>query len=272
LHRSRWWIVLAVLQAHSVWAATEWSQGHRDALRNPTFQLLSYPDTLVEGRLAVFRWVCGDRVDFLSAYARHSPVLPGLRKGKSVETVIADGVAPVPAMFAWRVPRIDALRVEVVWKAYDRDKQLIALYRMFLPYRPAELEDETRDAIYVHLSDPTRQRLYLQRNGMLVFMAYCSGASTAEFRYNQQCGRRIHDHPGWFRITQKILHHRSSLNPEWYMPYSMRFYRAHHIHGTSPNQYRRLGHPASHGCIRLHRADAAELFRRVSVGFPVFIY
>jgi lipoprotein-anchoring transpeptidase ErfK/SrfK len=42
------------------------------------------------------------------------------------------------------------------------------------------------------------------------------------------------------------------------MPYSVFFYGGYAIHGT--NYVRRLGSPASHGCIRLHTANAANLY------------
>jgi lipoprotein-anchoring transpeptidase ErfK/SrfK len=46
---------------------------------------------------------------------------------------------------------------------------------------------------------------------------------------------------------------------------------SHGIHATSPNQYRRLGRPASHGCIRQHRTDARVLWELVRVGTPVYV-
>jgi lipoprotein-anchoring transpeptidase ErfK/SrfK len=46
---------------------------------------------------------------------------------------------------------------------------------------------------------------------------------------------------------------------------------SHGIHATSPNLYGYLGSPASHGCIRQHRADAQELYGMVSVGTPVYV-
>lgn len=45
------------------------------------------------------------------------------------------------------------------------------------------------------------------------------------------------------------------------MPYSIFFYGGNAIHGT--NHLHSLGHPASHGCVRLHPAQAAELFALV---------
>jgi lipoprotein-anchoring transpeptidase ErfK/SrfK len=56
-------------------------------------------------------------------------------------------------------------------------------------------------------------------------------------------------------------YHRSSRYKNAPMPYSI-FYNGHFaIHGT--NQVKRLGRPASAGCIRLHPANAAKLFNLV---------
>ncbi len=56
-------------------------------------------------------------------------------------------------------------------------------------------------------------------------------------------------------------HHRSSRYDNAPMPYSI-FYNGHFaIHGT--DQVRKLGRPASSGCIRLHPSNAAKLFRLV---------
>ena len=45
------------------------------------------------------------------------------------------------------------------------------------------------------------------------------------------------------------------------MPYSVFFLGGYAIHGT--NDLKRLGHPASHGCIRLHPRNAAQLYNLV---------
>jgi len=58
-------------------------------------------------------------------------------------------------------------------------------------------------------------------------------------------------------------HHRSSRYNNAPMPYSI-FYSGHFaIHGT--NQIKRLGRPASAGCIRLHPSNAAKLFNLVQL-------
>lgn len=56
-------------------------------------------------------------------------------------------------------------------------------------------------------------------------------------------------------------HHRSSRYDNAPMPFSI-FYNGHFaIHGT--NQVKKLGRPASSGCIRLHPSNAAKLFSLV---------
>ncbi|MEO1397352.1 MAG: L,D-transpeptidase [Pseudomonadota bacterium] len=45
------------------------------------------------------------------------------------------------------------------------------------------------------------------------------------------------------------------------MPHSVFFYGGYAIHGT--NYVRRLGRPASHGCIRLHPSHARILYNKV---------
>jgi lipoprotein-anchoring transpeptidase ErfK/SrfK len=45
------------------------------------------------------------------------------------------------------------------------------------------------------------------------------------------------------------------------MPHSVFFNGGYAVHGT--DHIKRLGRPASHGCVRLHPADAADFFRLV---------
>jgi lipoprotein-anchoring transpeptidase ErfK/SrfK len=73
-------------------------------------------------------------------------------------------------------------------------------------------------------------------------------------------------HPGWtragtFRPYFLSRHHRSRLFRGAPMPYAV-FYDSHWaVHGT--NAIRRLGKPASHGCVRLHPKNAAIFFNLI---------
>ncbi len=55
--------------------------------------------------------------------------------------------------------------------------------------------------------------------------------------------------------------HRSKKYDNAPMPYSVFFSGGYAIHGT--NEIRRLGRPASHGCIRLHPSHAQRLYSLV---------
>jgi hypothetical protein len=46
------------------------------------------------------------------------------------------------------------------------------------------------------------------------------------------------------------------------MPYAVFFYGGYAIHGTTQGNWKRLGTPASHGCVRLH-PDNAQIFNRL---------
>ena len=62
--------------------------------------------------------------------------------------------------------------------------------------------------------------------------------------------------PKWL----KRMHYSSKYNNAP-MPYSIFFHGGYAIHGT--DVISRLGYPASHGCVRLHPANAAKLFELV---------
>jgi lipoprotein-anchoring transpeptidase ErfK/SrfK len=55
--------------------------------------------------------------------------------------------------------------------------------------------------------------------------------------------------------------HYSSKYENSPMPHSIFFHGGYAIHGT--NYVKRLGSPASHGCVRLHPSNAARLFSLV---------
>lgn len=62
---------------------------------------------------------------------------------------------------------------------------------------------------------------------------------------------------------------RSYFSRKYYnapMPHAIFFYYGFAIHGT--NDISRLGGPASHGCVRLHPANAATLFSLVEHSGP----
>jgi len=66
---------------------------------------------------------------------------------------------------------------------------------------------------------------------------------------------------GTFRPTGIFRYHASTIYSGSPMPYSIFFLRGYAIHGSYETRY--LGRPASHGCVRLHPANAAMLYSLV---------
>lgn len=67
--------------------------------------------------------------------------------------------------------------------------------------------------------------------------------------------------PGSFTPEYLSRDHRSKLYDNAPMPWSIFYHGNYAIHGT--NQIKKLGKPASHGCVRLHPDNARILFRMV---------
>ena len=66
---------------------------------------------------------------------------------------------------------------------------------------------------------------------------------------------------GTFRPTAVVRYHRSTIYSGSPMPYSIFFLRGYAIHGSY--EVKHLGSPASHGCVRLHPSNAAQLYSLV---------
>jgi lipoprotein-anchoring transpeptidase ErfK/SrfK len=81
-----------------------------------------------------------------------------------------------------------------------------------------------------------------------------------KYRWKVSTARRGKVTPvGTWRAKWLSRHHRSSRYNNAPMPYSIFYNGNYAIHGT--NAVKRLGRPASAGCIRLHPSNAAILFR-----------
>ena len=98
--------------------------------------------------------------------------------------------------------------------------------------------------------DVSAQTMHVYVNGHL---RHSWRVSTGRGRYRTPRGR--------FRPTVMRRMHYSSRYNNSPMPHSIFFYRGYAIHGT--DQVRSLGRRASHGCVRLHRRNAAALYNLV---------
>lgn len=100
-------------------------------------------------------------------------------------------------------------------------------------------------------------RIILSEQRMQV---YVDGAPYASWKVST--ARRGYRTPtGTYKPQWLARMHYSSRYDNSPMPHSIFFHRGYAIHGTE--YVKRLGTPASHGCVRLHPAHAAELFSLV---------
>lgn len=100
------------------------------------------------------------------------------------------------------------------------------------------------------LIDLSEQRMTVEVGGE---KSYSWLVSTARRGYRTPIG---HFHP--IRLERTWFSTRYDLSP---MPYSIFFRGGYAIHGT--NEIGKLGRPVSHGCVRLHPANARHLFELV---------
>ncbi len=112
------------------------------------------------------------------------------------------------------------------------------------------LEVEILDPIVVASIDISTQRMQVTVNGE---PTYTWRVSTGTRRYRTPTGTF---HP--YRMHRRWYSRKYHGAP---MPYAIFFHGGYAVHGTGA--IGRLGRPASHGCVRLHPANAARLFKLV---------
>lgn len=189
---------------------------------------------------------------------------PGNSRGEFQE-IIADKIPASQGMANWKVPFLDTPKFRILLKGYNEQGQMVAQDSRVYAYRPKLLASRKADGIYVDLRTPQFQRLYVVQNGIVTHTYLASGGRSRKFFSADVHPKRPHDHEGVFHVLQKQRSHWSKLY-QVTMVYSLRFLNGHYIHGTTPNEYYKLGRAASAGCVRLHRADARELYAMTPIG------
>jgi len=119
-----------------------------------------------------------------------------------------------------------------------------------LPAAPLEQTAEPPPIAVVARIDLSEQHMYVYVDD--VFM-YRWPVSTARARYVTP--------RGFYKAEWLSRYHRSRKYDWAPMPWSVFFYKGYAIHGTT--EIKRLGRPASHGCVRLHPDNAKIFFELV---------
>jgi len=221
-------------------------------------------DEYVEGEQVTIFWLSAPDIRFvkLSFFGDRTP-LGGRSRGEFHEAVT--GTIPNKQFVVWTVPWIDAARFTLRIVGFDEQKQPVARDERAILFRPRVMKDIEGTCIVISRA---RQRLYYQEDGLIKRIHVISTAARG-YR-TPQMGPSDH-YKG--RVFRKLPNPYSHLY-ECHMPYFLAITSSgsHGIHATSRPFYRRLGRPASHGCIRQHRADARTLFQLVKIGTPVYVF
>jgi hypothetical protein len=171
----------------------------------------------------------------------------------------------------WEVPWIDALSLNVTIAALAENGEKLATDERIVRFRPRFMRNLKQGTLIA--VSKSAQRLYYQRDGRIVRQHIISTAMGGFWTptmhpgsydpYRGEMGRVFYKDPDAY----SHLYHCHML---WWLAITES--GSHGIHATSPGFYEDLGGPASHGCIRQHRADARVLYDMVAVGTPVYVF
>jgi peptidoglycan hydrolase-like protein with peptidoglycan-binding domain len=114
--------------------------------------------------------------------------------------------------------------------------------------------------------DLTKQVLYVVKAGAIArILPVSSGNGSTYLQKNGHKAKALSP-VGWYKIQRRILGaHKADLGTLYDPQY---FYRGWAIHGSNSVP----AYPASHGCIRVTRADAKYLLTAIGVGTSVYVY
>jgi peptidoglycan hydrolase-like protein with peptidoglycan-binding domain len=114
--------------------------------------------------------------------------------------------------------------------------------------------------------DLTKQVLYVVKGGAIARILPVSSGNGATYLQKNGGPARSLSPVGWYRIQRRILGaHKADLGTLYDPQF---FYRGWAIHGSNSVP----AYPASHGCIRVTRADATYLLQAIGVGTSVYLY
>lgn len=114
--------------------------------------------------------------------------------------------------------------------------------------------------------DLTKQVLYVVKGGAVRRILPVSSGNGATYEQKDGGDARALTPVGWYKVQRRIVGVREADLGTLYDP--QYFYRGWAIHGSNSVP----SFPASHGCVRVTRADATWLLSNISVGMSVYLY
>ena len=224
---------------------------------------------LVEGKTYSIEWLAGGGETVkIKINGTRTPLGKASRGDFSI--VVAENVSAAQGTYSFVLPWIDANEFKIRVEEYDGSGHLIASGDHGYSFRPEILADRLLDGIYLDLHLHVNQRLYVQKDGKITKIYISSSSKKYHWLPPNRHIPEPHDHAGVFKVLSKETDHWSD-EYEVDMYWAMRYLSGHYIHATSANLYRYLGRPSSHGCNRLTRYDAQEIYKATPVGTRVEI-
>ncbi|CAN5170768.1 hypothetical protein BH24ACT10_BH24ACT10_15670 [soil metagenome] len=114
--------------------------------------------------------------------------------------------------------------------------------------------------------DLTKQVLYVVKGGAIERILPVSSGNGETYEQKGGGTARALTPTGWYKIERRIVGERVADLGTLYDP--QYFYRGWAIHGSNSVP----AGPASHGCVRVTRADAKWLLGAIGNGMPVYLY
>jgi len=224
----------------------------------------------IEGAPVTLRWLSSEPITKVRIYYQYDRCqMAGRSRGK-FGALIAP-MMPNQNHFRWdKVPWIDSYSFRIRIAGYDNEDNLLASNEIGVRFRPREFTNISKTCVAVL---KRKQRLYYYVDSVIKRMHIVSTARAPFYTPPMRPGARDRRRGAMGKVFSKAPRPYSRAY-QCYMPYWMAVTSSgsHGIHATSSPFYSRLGRPASHGCIRQHRADARILYNMVPLGTPVYVF
>lgn len=171
--------------------------------------------------------------------------------------------------YQWKAPWLDAAEIKLNLVGYGLDGKQLATAQATYQFHPRIVQDKPKTCIVVSKG---HQRLWYLKDGLIKRMHVISTAAGGFYTPSMRPGSYDRTRGAMGRVFSKSF---APMSREYqvimYYWLQITASGSHGIHATSPPFYRRLGGPASHGCIRQHKDDARILWGLVRVGTPVYV-
>jgi len=223
-----------------------------------------------EGSKLTIRWQTTGEVAQVRLYYYGDRTHLGGNSRGDFGVLIADG-APNTGTYTWSVPWVDSAAFRLRIAALDAERKSLAADEVAVQFRPREMES-IKEKTFILVSKD-HQRLWYVKDGQLRRVHMVSTALGGFWTPTMRPGSYDSQRGAMGKVFEKDpapisrLYH---IAMPWWLQITAS--GSHGIHATSPRFYDELGGPASHGCVRQHRADAAILYDMVRVGTPVYVF